>query len=447
MPSITAADDWPQWLGPQRDGGWREEGILVRFPPSGPTVRWRVPAGAGYAGPAVAGNRVYLTDYVAKGGAKLPPSGFTRGRFPGVERVRCLDDATGKVVWTHEYDCTYTISYPAGPRATPLVAGGKVYTLGAMGDLRCLDADTGRLVWSRNLPDEYNPGAALPIWGYAAHPLLDGDRLITLAGGDGRVVVALHKDTGTEIWRSLSSASIGYCPPVIYTVGMTRQLIIWHPEAVCGLDPETGKRYWEVPFPLHQSAMSISMPRFDGHDRLFITSFYNSALTLKLDRAKPVAAVLWKGKGKGEKPTQTDTLHSIMPTPITRGGYIYGVDSYGELRCLKADTGERVWTTMAATRALKNGKPDESKQTEKDRWGNAFLTPQADRCFLFNEHGDLIIAKLSPAGYEEIDRARLLEADNQMPGRLVVWSHPAYAHHSVYARNDHEIVRVSLGKE
>jgi outer membrane protein assembly factor BamB len=314
-----------------------------------------------------------------------------------------------------------------------------------MGDLRCLDAETGSLVWARNLPREYNPDTALPVWGYAAHPLIDGDRLITLAGGDGSVVVALHKDTGKELWRSLSATTIGYCPPVIYTVGATRQLIVWTPEEVCGLAPETGKKYWGVPFPLHQSALSIPMPRFDGHDRLFVTSFYNSALMLRLDRDTPGASVLWKGKGKGEKPTQTDSLHSIMPTPVFKDGYIYGVDSYGELRCLKADTGERVWTTMAATRAFKDGGPDLSKPTEKDRWGNAFLTPQGDQCLLFNEHGDLILAKLSPAGYEEVGRARILAPDNPMANsRLVVWSHPAYAHRNVYARNDHEIVSVSL---
>jgi outer membrane protein assembly factor BamB len=447
LASTATADDWPQWLGPQRDGVWREESILDRFPAGGPVVRWRAPVGAGYAGPAVAGDRVYITDYVAKSGAKLPENGFAKGRYPGVERVLCLDDVSGNVRWKHEYDCTYSIAFPAGPRATPLIAGGKVYTLGAMGDLLCLDADTGRVVWSHNLPTEYNPDGTVPTWGYAAHPLLDGDRLITLAGGDGSVVVAFHKDTGKELWRSLSSFSIGYCPPVIYAVGKTRQLIVWQPEAVCGLEPETGKLHWSVPFRLHQSALSIPMPRYDGNDMLFITSFYNSALMLKLDREKPAATVLWKGKGKGEKIGQTDAIHSIMTTPVIKAGYVYGVDSYGELRCLKAATGERVWMTTAATRAFKNGRPDLEAPKEKDRWDTAFIVPQGDRYFLFNEQGDLIIARMTPAGYAEIDRARILEADNTMAQhRLVVWSHPAFAHRSAYARNNHEIVCVSLAK-
>jgi outer membrane protein assembly factor BamB len=445
---VAAANDWPQWLGPQRDGVWRDDGILDRFPPGGPAVQWRTPIGAGYAGPAVAGQCVYVTDFVSKTNSK-PTMNMKRTRMPGVERVLCLD-TNGNVRWKHEYECEYAISFPSGPRTTPLVADGRVYTLGAMGDLICLDAASGKAVWSVNLPERYGdpqkPNRGIPLWGYAASPLLDGDRLITLAGDDGSVVVALNKDTGKELWRALSSFSIGYCPPAIYTVGKTRQLIIWHPEAVCGLEPETGKVLWQVPFELHESALSIPMPRFDG-SRLFVTSFYNSALMLKLDLERPGATVLWRGKGKGEQPHQTASLHSIMPTPVMKDGYVYGVDSYGELRCLNADTGERVWTALGVTRPLKNGQRDESKPSAKDRWDNAFLNPQGDRCFLFNEAGELIIARLEPSGYTEIDRAKIIDADNSMPGRTVVWSQPAYARRCVYVRNDHEIVCVSLEKK
>jgi hypothetical protein len=204
-----------------------------------------------------------------------------------------------------------------------------------------------------------------------------------------------------------------------------------------------------VPFVVHRSALTIPMPRFDGR-RLFVTSFYNSALMLALDPEKPAAKELWRGKParqNPERPERTTTLHSIMPTPVLKDGHIYGVDSYGELRCLDAETGDRVWTALGVTRGLKNGKRDESKPTQNDRWDNAFLTPQGDRYFLFNEAGELIIAKLDPAGYTEIDRARLIAPDNTMPGRDVVWSHPAYAHRCVYVRNDHELLCVSLQKK
>src|SRR5215510_3510505 len=147
----VSADDWPQWLGPRRDGVWRETGILEKFPEKGPKVRWSTPIGGGYAGPAVAGNRVYVTDRMLSPGVKNPTSGFGRGNVPGTERILCLDDANGQIIWKHEYDCLYRgVSYPAGPRTTPVVHGGKVYTLGAMGDLYCLNADTGVVIWEKH---------------------------------------------------------------------------------------------------------------------------------------------------------------------------------------------------------------------------------------------------------------------------------------------------------
>jgi outer membrane protein assembly factor BamB len=447
--ATARADEWPQWLGPQRDGVWREDGVLDRFPPGGAKVLWRKPIGSGYAGPAVVGGRVYVTDRILKSGSRNPTDGFARSALPGSERVLCLDEATGEILWHHEYDCEYRIAYPAGPRTTPIVAGGKVYTLGAMGDLFCLSADSGKPLWSHNFVKEY--GANPQTWGFSAHPLLDGDRLICLVGGDGSVAVAFHKDTGKELWRSLSSENAGYCPPVIYDVGGIRQLIIWHAEALCGLDPETGKKYWEVEFPV-KNALTVSMPRYqDG--KLLVTTFYNGAVMLKLATDRPAAELLWGGKHDGERPDKTKTLNSIMPTPVLKDGYIYGVCSYGQLRCLKADTGERVWETMEATRAKKDGrmdptspKPVEGPTAKSERWGNAFLVPNGDRYFLFNEKGDLIIAKLSPTGYQEIDRTHVIEPDNPMPGRFVVWSHPAFAHRKMFVRNDHEIVCVSLAK-
>jgi outer membrane protein assembly factor BamB len=243
------------------------------------------------------------------------------------------------------------------------------------------------------------------------------------------------------LWHALSANQPGYTAPMIYEVGGTRQLIIWHPESVNGLDPETGKVYWSVPFKLNAPpCMAIPTPRLD-RDRLFITGFYDGSLMLKLDTDKPAASVLWKKKGRGVEPDQTEALHSVMSTPVIADGYIYGDCSYGELRCLKEDTGERVWMTRQPTTT--DGKPT--------RWANVFLTPQGDRYFLFNELGDLIIARLSPQGYDEVSRAHILSPTNTMAppkGRRVVWTHPAYADKSIFVRNDKEIIRVSLaGKE
>jgi outer membrane protein assembly factor BamB len=135
--------------------------------------------------------------------------------------------------------------YPAGPRATPLVADGKLYTLGAMGDLLCLNAEDGKILWEHHFIKDYEL-ADPPTWGWAAHPLLDGERLICVVGGSNSVVVAFNKDTGREIWRALTAPETGYAPPQIQTIAGKRQLIIWHPDALAGLEPETGKVLWDA---------------------------------------------------------------------------------------------------------------------------------------------------------------------------------------------------------
>jgi outer membrane protein assembly factor BamB len=435
LSASVRADDWPQWLGPQRDAIWRETGILDKFPQGGPKVRWRTPIGAGYSGPAVANGRVYVTDRVLAEGARNPDNPFNpKARVPGKERVLCLNEKTGELLWKHEYDCTYQISYADGPRATPLVRDGRVYTLGAMGNLFCLDAEKGTVIWSKDFVADCK--APVPLWGFAAHPLLDGDKLICLVGGRDQIVVAFDKNTGAEKWHALSfknrQTQIGYCPPMIYTIGGKRQLIIWHPESVNGLNPESGDVNWSQPFSV-KANLTIPTPRQAG-DLLFLTSFYNGAMMLKWGDGKP--SVLWRSEVASEDPRRTDTLNSIIPTPFLKDGYIYGMCSYGELRCLRARDGKRMWMSLKAAEV----------HDESVRWANAFVIEQGDRFFLPNEKGDLLIARLSPQGYEEIDRAHILDPTDPSPGRLVVWSHPAFANKSMYARNDKEIVCVSLAK-
>ena len=420
------AEDWPQWLGPQRDGVWRESGIVEKLPTNGFAYRWRVPIGGGYSGPAVAKGRVYVMDRQLAKDAKNPKSAFDRSTIPGSERVLCLNEADGKILWQHEYECPYTVSYAAGPRVTPTVADGKVYTLGAEGNLVCLDAEKGTALWSRDFKKEF--GLKTPMWGFAGHPLVDGKKLICLAGGEGSVAVAYDKDTGKELWRALSAKEPGYAPPMIYEFAGKRQVILWHPEAVSGLEPETGQVIWTHPIaPAVRFGMSIPSPLKVG-ELLFLTSFYNGSLLLRVgaDKAEPV----WQSKKISEK--DTDGLHSVMATPLIESGHIYSPCSYGQFRCLKLETGERLWETFAPT----SGK--------SARWGHAFVVKNGGRSFIFSEQGDLIIAKLTPEKYEELSRAHLIDADNRDPGRPVVWSHPAFANKSIYARNDQEIICVSL---
>ncbi len=442
------ADDWPQWLGPKRDGVWRETGIIEKFPEGGPKMLWRVPVGLGYAGPAVTQEKVFVIDLVPADPTKVPDDGFAKGaRVPGKERVLCLDATKGNTLWKHDYTVDYRVSYAAGPRCTPTVDGDRVYTLGAMGNLYCLSVATGKPLWSKDFIKDYESG--LPTWGFAAHPLVDGDKLICLVGGSqGRLVVAFDKKTGKELWATEScSGDFGYCPPMIYEFGGKRQLIIWHSRAVLGLEPETGKRIWRVDFE-SKAALTAPTPRKAGDDQLFITSFYNGSMLLKVTADK--AEIVWKSKARGEMPSQTTDLSSIMPTPVVDGEYIYGVCSYGQLRCIEAQTGKRVWETMKATRGkLTPAKVVASDEpADSERWSNAFIIRQADRYFLFNEQGDLIIAKLSPKEYQEVSRAHIIDPTNVMAGRgrLVVWMHPAFADKCIFVRNDKEMACFSLAK-
>ncbi|MCB1278526.1 PQQ-binding-like beta-propeller repeat protein [Prosthecobacter sp.] len=423
------ADDWPQWLGPNRDSVWRESGIIGTFPDGGPKVLWRVKIGGGYTGPAVANGKVYLMDRQVAVNTRAPGNAFSRGLIAGTERVLCLEEKTGALQWEHRYDCTYTMSYSTGPRCTPLVSDGKVWTVGAEGNLFCLDAENGKVLWSHDYKADY--GARTPMWGFAGHPLLDGQRLICLVGGPGCVAMAFDKDSGKELWRSLDAREPGYCPPTMIEHGGTKQLILWHPQSVNSLDPATGKIFWSCPWDV-RAGLTVATPRLSG-DLLLFSSFYTSSKCFKLNTTKPTAELQWEGKSFSEK--NTDTLHSLISTPFIEDGHIYGVCSYGQLRCLKLDTGERVWETFAATTGDK-----------PVRWANAFIIKHEGRFFLANEQGDLIIARLSPKGYEEISRASILKPTTTDPRRAVVWSHPAFANQCVFMRNDEEIVCASLAK-
>lgn len=429
-PFSSLADDWPQWLGPRRDDVWRERGIPQRFPTNGPTVRWRGSIGGSYSGPAVAAGRVFLLDRPAASDSSATQSSNPSPKTSREERVLCLDAETGNEIWGYAYPREYAIGYPEGPRTTPTVSGGRVYTLGAMGDLLCLEAGSGKLIWAHNFPQDYQ--AKPPAWGWAAHPLLDGDRLICLVGGSNSAVVAFQKDTGKELWRALNAVEIGYVPPVIYTVAGRRQLIIWHPDAVCGLDPQSGKVLWSQPYPVggepKRPEVTIAMPRLEGN-RLFLTCFYQGSLMLQLSADSE--KVLWNRRSTSGE-IMNDGLHTILGTPLFKGGYIYGVCGFGELRCLDSRTGDRKWETYAATGG------------HRAFFANAFLTVHQDRTFIWNDQGELIIAKLQPEGYQEISRAKLLEPLEKTRGRVVTWCHPAYANRCAYVHNGKELICVSL---
>ena len=223
----------------------------------------------------------------------------------------CFSATDGKLLWKHDYLRPYHISYATGPRATPTVDEDRVYALGAEGNLVCLHVADGTVVWSRDLPKDYE--FETPSWGCASHPLVDGQKLICLVGGEGSIAVAFDKLTGQELWRALSAKESGYSAPVIIQAGGVRQLIIWHAEAVSSLDPETGKAYWSQPLE-PDWGMSIATPRSDG-TYLFVGAIVMKSMLLELAADHPAADVAWYGeKGVGIAPTiSTPFLGERLP--------------------------------------------------------------------------------------------------------------------------------------
>lgn len=424
LSSVSAAD-WPQWRGPQRDGVWRESGVIDKIPEAGLPIKWRVKVGLGYSGPAVADGKVFVADYLKKTGAiQNSPGGVNE--LTGQERLLCLDEKTGKELWKASYDQPYRISYASGPRSTPTVDGDRVYFLGAEGRLGCFKTSDGEVLWSKNLKKEYNTKS--PMWGFAAHPLVDGDLLYSIVGGSGSVVVAFNKMTGEEVWRALDAPVQGYCPPTMIESAGVRQLLIWTPLALSSLNPQTGELYWSLPIK-PQYDMSVTAPVKQGN-KLYVSGIGSVGALVELGENTPGAQIVWTGNSKS-------AIYSCNVTPFIEDGVIFGCDiDSSALVGARLSDGERLWTTTEPT----------SGEARGARHGTAFIVKHADHYFLFSEKGDLILADLSQEGYTELGRFHVLEPTNEAFRRQVVWSHPAFANKCLFARNDKEIVCVDLAE-
>ncbi len=411
------SDDWPDWRGAGRDGDWRESEVGKTFDSERMRPEWRAPVSAGYSGPTVADGRVYLTDHV-----KEPDE---------IERVLCFDAGTGEPLWSHSYACAYSgIGYPAGPRASVVVDGGRVYSLGSMGDLFCLESETGAVLWHIPLPERYD--TRMPVWGMVSAPLVVDDTLIVQAGGrDNACVVALDKLSGEEVWRNLNDDA-SYSAPILIEQAGARVLVVWTGQRLAGMNPETGEVHWQQEFEQPKTVINISTPVLhDNH--IFVSSFYDGSMLVELDGNSLNASMVWKRQGRNER--ETDALHCCISTPLFRDGHIYGVDSYGQMRCLEMETGDRVWEDLTAV--------------EPDRWANIHFVQNGEATWLFNEHGELLTGLLSPSGFTEISRTRIIEPTTEQLNRKgvgVTWAHPAFANRHVYIRNDRELVCVYLGE-
>jgi outer membrane protein assembly factor BamB len=408
------ADEWPQWRGPNRDGVWAESGIIDRFDSPQIKPKWRVPISSGYCGPTVAQGRVYVTDRMAE-----PAE---------IERVHCFDWKTGGSIWSHSYDCQYgRIGYRAGPRASVLVDDGRAYSLGAAGHLFCLDAVTGTVLWNRDLQAEYN--IRMPNWGIAASPVVEDDLLIVHFGGDNNACVcAFDKKSGDERWRALPDDA-SYSAPIVIRQSGERVVVCWTGDRIVGMDPQSGRVHWEIPHPWEKWPIAIATPVLHD-DLLLFSEAHKGSLILRLSQDRLQVEKLWHRRR--EEVADGAALHCLISTPFVDGQYIYGADGRGVLRCLSLETGEQVWEDRTAV--------------PEDRFATIHLIRNGHRTWLFNERGELIIARLTPEGFQEISRAKLIDPTMEQLRRRggVTWSHPAFAYRNVFARNDEELVCADL---
>ncbi|MBI3467139.1 MAG: PQQ-binding-like beta-propeller repeat protein, partial [Planctomycetes bacterium] len=326
---------------------------------------------------------------------------------------------TGKTLWTYAEEVAYPgwafdPNQQIGPVATPIVSGAKVYTLGRLGHLLCLNARQGDVLWEKNLEKDYQVGFSAG----APSPLIEDDLLILFVGGKpGACVVAFNKDTGTEVWKALDE-SLTFSSPIAITAGGKRQLIVWTQESVTSLDPAAGTTYWRQRL-LTSSDYAVSTPVFHK-DRLLI-----GGLMFQLDRDKPAATVLWPAS---KAPARR--LFSHTSTALFRGDHLFSARSSGELVCLEANTGKQIWESDKVT-GLING-------------ASIHLTPNGDSVLLYTDNGELIRARLTSTGYQEISRVALLEPTFPFAGRNVAWSPPAYANRHIFARSGKELICASL---
>lgn len=361
----SAAADWPQFLGPSRDGTSTETGLARTWPAAGPPVVWERKVGAGWSGPVVADGQLILFHRLADN-----------------EVVECLDAATGKVHWRHEYPTQYRddFNFDEGPRSTPLIANGRVFTLGAAGDLHCLDLKSGRRLWARNVNDDYQVRKG--FFGVGTSPLLEDGLLLLNVGGKGAGVVALAAETGKEVWKATDDAA-SYSSPVAATIHGKRQVIFFTREGVLSLMPENGKVLSRVPRRARINAsVNAASPLVMG-DLLFISASYNVGATLFRVRPDGPPEEVWKSD---------EVLSNHYNTSVHHAGFLYGIDGrqeYGpRLRCLEVKTGKVRWT--------------------KDKFGCTTFIVADGHLLGLTEHGDLVLIEATPEAYREKARAPVL---------------------------------------
>lgn len=369
--SPAFAADWPQWLGPNRNGTSAETGLLTTWPKSGPKVLWTHPGGEGYSSIAIAGGKA-----------------ITQVQHDGAEFVLALDAAKGTKLWETKVAAGFKNSYGNGPRATPTVDGKLVYAQSPSGALTCLDAEKGDIVWSVNLLKEF--GAKNISWGLSASPTVDGDLVYAIPGGKGAGVAAFDKKTGKLAWKTGDDGA-AYATPVPVTVAGQKQVIFFTATGLLAVTADQGKELWRVSWKTEYDC-NIVTPLVVGKDLLFVTSGEEVGCALfKLSGTTPEIA--WESKGG------KSVMMNYWANPIVHDGHLYGLS--GEFNkkihfnCVDLKTGKLVWS--------------------QQDFGKGALTLADGHIFASTKKGDLVLIEPSPTKYQEKARFKLMSDNRTVP--------------------------------
>ncbi len=390
-----AAQDWPHFFGPARDGHYTGPPLARDWPGGAPEELWRRDIGAGFAGPVVAGGRLLLFH-----------------RVGNEEVVEALDTTTGEPIWRYAYPTTYRddFGFDEGPRSAPVVAGGRVYTFGAQGQLHAVDLETGASLWSVDAMTRFRVRKA--FFGAAGSPLVEDGRVLANVGGVEDGIVAFDAANGDIVW-TVPGEEASYSSPVAATLAGVRHAIFLTRDNVVSLDPATGAERFRLNWRARiRASVNAATPLIIG-DRFFISAQYGTGAGLFRVTADGVETI-W---------TSDDILSNHYATSVHRDGYLYGYHGRQEfgpsLRAVALDTGEVAW--------------------EADRFGAGSLLLADDLLVVMRESGELLLADASPAAFAPVARARLL------PG--VVRAYPALAGGIFYVRNDSTLVAFDLAAQ
>jgi outer membrane protein assembly factor BamB len=394
------SNNWPQWRGPNRDGLSLEVGLLHSWPEAGPKVLWEVPVGRGLSSVAVAAGRVYTMMQV-DGGATQPT----------YETVICWEAATGKEVWRFRYPNSYEERFGSGPRSTPAVADGLVYTVGPTGLFHCLRADTGEQVWRHDLLEEF--GAQRPRYGMSCSPLVEGDLVYTMPGGpQGGAVAAFDRHNGRLVWKALDDP-IGYSSPILSKACGTRQLLVLTNTALVSLQPTDGHVLWRHPWQA-PGGFNIAMPLVLG-DYVFLSSGYGKGCTL-LEIHTNADGIL-----QASPVYEHNRMRNTFASSVCYQNHVYGIDKT-DLVCLDVRTGKVLW-----------------RQDGRNNIEKGSLLIADGQLIVLGEHGRLSLAEASPAGYHEQSAFEI--STNKC------WTVPVIAGGRLFFRDEGRLVCLNLRPE